>query len=119
MVSTILNKTETTAEVKFDSNNCKIEINGIFIPENPVQIFNELKQKTFEIFKKCNNPQLHIVLDYFNTASAKHLLEYLQASIKEFSIDIFWYYQNDDEDILEAGKDYEYLIGQEFTFIIL
>lgn len=113
----ILHKTDTTAQVIYDSKTCKLEISGIFIPENPHNVFEELKSISSKKLSSCSKPQLHIRLEYFNTASAKYLLQYLHFCISEFKPDIYWHYQKDDEDIFEAGKDYEYLTEHKFTFI--
>jgi hypothetical protein len=117
MEEIILHKTDTTAQAVFYSKTCKIEITGIFIPENPYDVFEELKTETLAKFNSCLNPQIHLRLEYFNTASAKYLLQFLQSCISEFKPEIYWYYQEDDEDILEAGKDYEYLTEHQFKFI--
>ena len=60
-------------------------------------------------------------MDYFNTASSKMLLEIfekfkdMQEAGHKVSID--WYYQEDDEDMQDAGEDYADIVEVPFNFI--
>lgn len=109
-----------TPELCFYEANCQVWLSGISVPENPLGIFTELNNKTREAFSKCNKqPELHIFMEYFNTASAKFLLDYLQNCIEGHNTNIVWHYETDDEDLLEAGQDYEILTGVKFRFEIM
>ena len=61
---------------------------------------------------------MNIQLEYFNTSSSKCILDLfkkLEAINK--AITIHWYYEVDDEDMLEAGEDYEAIINIPFKMI--
>jgi hypothetical protein len=61
---------------------------------------------------------INIQLEYFNTSSSKCLLDLfkkLEAINNEIVIN--WYYEEDDEDMLEAGEDYDAIINIPFRMI--
>jgi tagatose-1,6-bisphosphate aldolase len=58
---------------------------------------------------------LHIQLEYFNTSSSKCLLDILKklqivSQNGGSKVKVVWYYEEDDEDMLEAGEDYQAII---------
>ena len=65
--------------------------------------------------------QVNVQLEYFNTSSSKCILDVfkkLEAIHKGKSeVIINWYYEEDDEDMLEAGEDYESIIRVPFKMI--
>ena len=66
---------------------------------------------------------MNVQLEYFNTSSSKCILdvfkklEGIHKSNNEVIIN--WYYEEDDEDMLDMGKDYESLIRIPFDFFEL
>ena len=62
--------------------------------------------------------QVNVQLEYFNTSSSKCILDVfkkLEAIHKsKHEVIINWYYEEDDEDMLEAGEDYESIIRVPF-----
>ena len=60
-------------------------------------------------------------MDYFNTASSKMLLEIFEHFKAMFDagnkVVIDWYYQEDDEDMQDAGEDYADIVEVPFNFI--
>jgi hypothetical protein len=63
-----------------------------------------------------------VQLEYFNTSSSKCILDVFKklesihkSGDKEVIIN--WYYEEDDEDMLEAGEDYESIIRVPFKMI--
>ena len=72
-----------------------------------------------------NNPNKETVLnfkmDYFNTSSTKILLD-LMIMFKEISkngkmLIINWYFEEEDEDMLEAGDGFSKMLRFPFNFI--
>jgi hypothetical protein len=65
--------------------------------------------------------KVNIQLEYFNTSSSKCILDVfkkLEAIYKaKNEVIINWYYEEDDEDMLEAGEDYESIIRVPFKMI--
>jgi len=78
-----------------------------------------LLEKLEKYLETPRNMFLSINLEYFSTASAKAILDMFKLiskklDNKKFIIEWYW----DDEDILEAGEDYQTMIPEaEFKFI--
>ena len=61
-------------------------------------------------------------LEYFNTSSSKCILDVFKKlenlhnkSVAEVIIN--WYYEEDDEDMLEAGEDYQSILKLPFKMV--
>lgn len=86
-------------------------IRGRSILEDPAPFFNEI----ISCIKKCPSEKLtlEIRIEYMNTSSSKHVFNLLKA-VKDCyhtgDVCIKWFYEEDDEDMLEIGKDYESLV---------
>ncbi len=114
--------TPKTPSVKFDAEKGVIEIKGRSIPENSIEFYKPLVDW---LEKYANEPmdstKVIVQLEYFNTSSSKCILdvfkklETIHKSNKEVLIN--WYYEEDDEDMLEAGEDYESIIRVPFKMI--
>lgn len=122
MESLFIEGTSKTPNVKFDANEGLIEIKGRSIPENSIEFYKPMVDwldkyaKTPKALTKVN-----IQLEYFNTSSSKCILDVfkkLEAIHKANNqVQINWYYEEDDEDMLEAGEDYESIIRVPFKMI--
>ncbi|UCG27319.1 MAG: DUF1987 domain-containing protein [Bacteroidales bacterium] len=114
--------TPKTPTVKFDAEQGIIEIKGRSIPENSIEFYKPLVD-WLEDYKSDPLPKtkVNIQLEYFNTSSSKCILDVfkkLEAIHKaKNDVEINWYYEEDDEDMLEAGEDYESIIRIPFKMI--
>lgn len=111
MKDLIIHKTQDTPEVSFLADG-HFTIEGRSFNEDPKKFFDPL----ISICQKLSIDTLHleIKMDYLNTASSKMLVELLQTIDANTNIGrrvINWYYEEDDEDILETGQ-----IIEETTF---
>ena len=110
---------EKTPTIIFEPDGSLL-LKGRSIPENTVAfyepVFNWLKEFG-------NNPAQNIILtvqlEYFNTSSSKCLLDIFRAledlkSKSKNEVKIIWNYEEDDEDIMEAGEDYQSIVDLEF-----
>ncbi|OYT14421.1 MAG: nuclear pore complex subunit [Bacteroidetes bacterium 4572_77] len=114
------NKQQPT--IDFDAQTGQLSISGRSIPENSYEFYNPLllwlddyKENAMETTK------VKIHLEYFNTSSSKYILEVLK-KIKEMhaqgkNVEIAWHYDEDDEEMMETGEDYEDIIGIDFNYI--
>jgi hypothetical protein len=122
MEAIIIEGTQKTPSVKFDSDAGIFEIKGRSIPENSVEFYKPLVD-WLEIYKGSPLPKtvVDIRLEYFNTSSSKCILvvfKKLEAIHKtKNEVQVNWYYEEDDEDMLEAGEDYESIIRVPFKMI--
>ncbi len=118
----IIEGTAKTPSVRFDPTTGVFEIKGRSIPENSVEFYKPIVDW---LDKYKENPmsktEVNIKLEYFNTSSSKCILDVfkkLEAIHKARNeVQINWFYEEDDEDMLEAGEDYESIIRVPFKMI--
>ncbi|GAB4255321.1 MAG: DUF1987 domain-containing protein [Vicingaceae bacterium] len=114
--------TPKTPTIEFNPATGNLLIKGRSIPENSIEFYKPLVD-SLEAY--ASNPQaktnVSIQLEYFNTSSSKCILdvfkklEAINAGNSEVIIN--WYYEEDDEDMLEAGEDYQAIINVPFKMI--
>lgn len=111
-----------TPTVKFDSQKGSLELKGRSIPENSIEFYKPLNDWIDEY---ANSPQsqtiVDIKLEYFNTSSSKCILDLFKLleklNEKSTQVKINWFYEVDDEDMAEAGEDYQAIIDLPFEMI--
>ena len=117
-----LNETPKTPAVNFDDSLGLIELKGRSIPEDPNLFYDPLISW---VSNYCNQPSnkttVNLNLEYFNTSSSKRILELLKnlepLKIAKHEIIINWYYESDDDNMLEAGETYESMLKIPFNKI--
>jgi hypothetical protein len=107
-----------TPSVKFSSNG-HLELRGRSIPENSLDFYKPLLEWVDKYSQSATfETKVHIQLDYFNTASSKCLLDlFRRLENINGKVSILWYYEQDDENMLEAGEDYEAIVNVPFKMI--
>ena len=114
--------TPKTPTVNFNADEGIVEIKGRSIPENSIEFYKPLVD-WLEQYKDNAQPMTKVIiqLEYFNTSSSKCILDVfkkLEAVHKAKNpVEIHWYYEEDDEDMLEAGEDYESIIRVPFKMV--
>lgn len=113
-----LTPTPKTPSVSF-SQNGHLELKGRSIPENSIEFYKPLIDWLDEYAKTAtSDTNVHVQLEYFNTSSSKCLLDFFKRLEGLGNrVTIHWYYEQDDEDMLEAGEDYEAIINVPFKMI--
>jgi hypothetical protein len=114
--------TAKTPTIKFEYDQGFLEIKGRSIPENSIEFYKPLIDW---LDKYSSNPQIktnvNIQLEYFNTSSSKCILDVFKKleslHNKGSQIVINWFYEEDDEDMLEAGEDYQAIINVPFKMM--
>lgn len=111
-----------TPEVIFNQDIGVFSITGKSLPEDVKEFYTPLI-KWVAKYAESPNPEtvLKVKMDYFNTASSKMLLEIFE-KFKDMleaghKVSIDWYYQEDDEDMQDAGEDYADIVEVPFNFI--
>jgi len=122
MESISIEGTPKTPTVNFDASTGVIEIKGRSIPENSIEFYRPIVEWLEDYSKEPQNiTTVNIQLEYFNTSSSKCILDVFKKleAIKKArnEVVINWYYEEDDEDMLEAGEDYESIIRIPFKMI--
>ena len=118
----LIEGTPKTPSVKFDPEKGVIEIKGRSIPENSIEFYKPLVD-WLEYYSKSplKKTLVNVQLEYFNTSSSKCILDVFKKleAIHKANNDVVinWFYEEDDEDMLEAGEDYESITRVPFKMI--
>ncbi|HHU99347.1 MAG TPA: DUF1987 domain-containing protein [Bacteroidales bacterium] len=118
----IIEGTPKTPSIKFDTRDGVFEIKGRSIPENSVEFYKPLNEWLDQYMQTpLDKTVVNIRLEYFNTSSSKCILDVfkrLEAIHRsKHDVVINWFYEEDDEDMLEAGEDYDSIIKVPFKMI--
>jgi hypothetical protein len=115
-----------TPTVEMNAESGVIEIKGRSIPENSIDFYRPIVDWLDKYSESpANETVVNIQLEYFNTSSSKCILDVfkkLETVYKkngEKGVVINWYYEEDDEDMLEAGEDYQSILKIPFKMIEL
>ena len=118
MENLFIEGSETLPTVEFQTNGL-LKLNGRALPENAHNFFQPLIiwVKEFAI----DELNIEINLEYFNTAVSKQLYDFLKAieSNNNYKkINLKWFYEDGDDEILESGEIYEeLLLRTDFRYI--
>lgn len=116
-----LEQTAKTPFIEFEPQSGKFEMKGKSIPENS-KVFYEQMFVWLDayVLSPAALTTFDIQLDYFNTSSAKCIidifkrLELIEKNNKG-KVVINWHYNEDDGDMQEAGQDYQSVIKVTFN----
>ncbi len=124
-----IEKTDNSPEVILDCNANIYHVIGESRPEN-VRKFYEPVFNWFQLFfdkqyvlNNTKEIKIKFFLEYFNSTSAKIIFDlfnyFKQQQVSySFNIIILWEYDQEDIDMLEAGKELERLTQLKFEYII-
>jgi hypothetical protein len=125
--------TEKTPEVILDDELNLLQVKGLCLPEN-VRDFSQTVTENLENYLQVltrtqkNDPKekpfrVNFKLGYFNTAAAKfiadvlmHLKTHMQTGTH---VKIYWHYNEDDYDMLEAGEDISTMVEVPMTYVMV
>lgn len=122
METLILDGHDDTPNVILDKVNNKFEFTGRSLPEDVASFYQPI-YNWLEGYIAAPNPETEVLMkiDYFNSASHKAINEVLEILAKLHKsgkkVVVKWHYLKEDEDMLEAGKDYADLTGLSFEYI--
>jgi hypothetical protein len=95
-------------------------LKGRSIPENSIEFYKPIIDWIGNYGNgPKSNTEVNIQLEYFNTSSSKCILDVFKKleTLNGTTVTINWYYEEDDEDMLEAGEDYQAIIDIPFKMI--
>ncbi|MBZ0207130.1 MAG: DUF1987 domain-containing protein [Flavobacteriales bacterium] len=122
MNNILLDGSAKTPTVHFDSGTGLLELRGRSIPENSIEFYKPLID-WIDNYARDPKPstQLRVQLEYFNTSSSKCILDLFKKleAVRNSGNEVLvlWHYEADDEDMLEAGEDYQAIINLPFKMI--
>lgn len=98
-----------------------IRIKGRSIHENSIEFFKPADEWITEyVMNPADVTCIEVNLEYFNSASAKILINLLQkisyVRLKNKKFVINWYYEEGDQDILEGGEYFSSVLNLPFNF---
>ena len=116
--------TKHTPLVHFDSDSGLLELRGGSIPEDTHKFYEPLIDWIEEY---SIAPQAKTIFDihlaYFNTSSSKQILELFRRLelIHKSGCEVLvrWFYESEEEDMLEAGQDYQSIAKIPFEMVEL
>lgn len=119
MEDLIIERTAKTPEVSFLATEKKMTLAGRSIPENSIQFYEGLLDWTNAFCSSSpGQAEVHIKLEYFNTSSSKCLMDLLKRLEQgDCEAEVYWYYEEEDEDMQEAGEDYAAIIQLPFKLV--
>jgi len=116
-----LDSTKKTPEVLLDPEG-KIRIGGRSIPEDASKFYDFILNWVLEyVTSPKDSTRVDIELEYFNSGSAKYVMQILRelselhTSSKDLQVN--WYYEEGDDDILERGEYYASILDLNINFI--
>jgi hypothetical protein len=111
----VLDATKNTPSILLDPAHNKFEVEGRSLPENAISFYSPVIA-WLRSYRENANPEtkLSFKIDYFNTPSAKPILDILKVldEIKDkgSATHVTWYYRHDDDDMREVGEEYSEFI---------
>jgi hypothetical protein len=122
MDTLIIEGSPKTPTINFNAIEGLFSIEGRSIPENSLDFYKPVMEwLDGYLSDPKDETNVTIKLEYFNTSSSKCLLDVfkkLEIIFKRGSkVAINWHYEVDDEDMLEAGEDYQSIVKIPFTMI--
>jgi hypothetical protein len=122
MEKIFIEPSRVTPMINFDPDEGILEMKGRSSPENSIQFYQKIIEYLDEYAQNGQGDfTANFAFEYFNTSSSKCLfdvfkrLSRIKESGKELTVN--WYYEEDDEDMMEAGEDYSDLLDLDFNFI--
>lgn len=112
-------RSDSYPDIVLDMENGIFEIKGISLPENGKEFYQPVVD-FFDEYSLKPNSVTHFVFNlcYFNISSSKMFL-FILYKLKEIydsgnTVLVTWCY--DDDDIFEAGKDFQHMVAIPFQF---
>jgi hypothetical protein len=114
--------TVKTPTIIFDLTKGDLNIFGSSIPENSVDFYKPLIAALDEYMTKPQaTTNVTFNMRYFNTSSSKRILDVMKKleilNRNGSPVTVNWVYEDDDDDMLEAGEDYESVVELTFKMV--
>jgi hypothetical protein len=124
MEELVIQSTSLTPGIKFDAVLGQFELKGRSIPENSLEFYQPVYEWLDAYLESPKEKTVvNVQFDYFNTSSSKCILDILKRidKLDDMGKDVLikWFYDENDEDMMEAGEDYSDLLEAPFEIIVL
>jgi hypothetical protein len=117
-----IEQADVTPKVSIDSDKGQIVITGKSLPEDSTAFFLPIENAIKEYISKAKqNTNIDLSLEYMNSSSQKRIIEILslfeELINQQKVVNINWHYPDDDDDILDEGKDLAKVLQLPINFI--
>ncbi len=130
MEKLIIDATLNTPSVILDPEKNLFQFTGESRPENVrnfyIPVLEWLENYTSEVASldkenKSRVHEFHFNFEYFNSTSAKYILDLFKTlsnlHSEGINVLVYWHYEEDDEDVLEVGKEMSRMSRLNFDYI--
>ncbi|MBE9469127.1 MAG: DUF1987 domain-containing protein [Bacteroidetes bacterium] len=122
MEKKVIEGSDDTPEVVLDKVNNIFKFSGKSLPEDVREFYAPIMEWIDDYASNPNDiTKVVFKMDYFNSASSKRIVDILtqfeEMKNKGFNILIDWYYQDDDEDMQDAGEAFASIVDLPFNMI--
>jgi len=130
MEKLIIDATLNTPSVILDPEKNLFQFTGESRPENVrnfyIPVLEWLENYTSEVASqdkehKSRAHEFHFNFEYFNSTSAKYILDLFKTlsnlHSEGINVLVYWHYEEDDEDMLEVGKEMSRMSKLTFDYI--
>lgn len=116
----LIESTSKTPHINFDGKTGMFEIKGMSCSEYAFNFYKPVFEWLDSYVKNPNDKTtINIQLKYFNTSSAKCILQLLEKVSNLYeqkrNVEVNWYYEKDDEQMIADGENYSLLLGLPFN----
>jgi hypothetical protein len=122
MENLVIEKTDKTPQISFQASSGKLEVMGRSIPEDSLAFYRPL-YTWLDSYAETAPQEVFVTIefDYFNTSSAKCILDFLK-KIKNIqnagkNVAIQWFHENGDVDMEESIDDFRTLLNIDIEII--
>lgn len=119
-----IDHTPITPYVFLNTETGVLILSGRSSPDNSPGFYSKIQTFLDDYFESSaiDTFKLEVNLEYFNTSSLKSIFQILKklSDINEqgkVAVQVNWYYEEDDDDMLETGEDIAGLLNINFNFI--
>lgn len=119
-----IDHTPITPYVFLNAETGVLVLSGRSSPDNSPGFYSKIQDflDTYFEASALDTFKLDVNLEYFNTSSLKCIFQILKklSDINEkgkVAVQVNWYYEEDDDDMLETGEDIAGLLSINFNFI--
>ncbi len=114
--------TDDTPSITLDKDANLFEIDGRSFPENADKFFEPVISWLSEYAAQPNaSTTFNLKINYFNTATSKHLYNLVfqldKINTAGNPVEILWFYDDDDEYMLDVGEELADMVSVPFKFI--
>jgi hypothetical protein len=117
----LIKATDDTPEIILNKSKGIFNITGKSLPEDVIEFYSPVFS-WFEQYVANPNDETHLQIKvvYFNSASQRALNEIFsilsRIHVKGKKVYVDWYYNEDDDEMREAGKEYAEITNLPFSY---